>query len=283
MAGDIPVREPNLVELGQGVYALVDPVRGFGHTNVGLVIEPDGLTIIDTAATPAQAARTATRIGELTAELALPLKRVVMTSSRVVFSGGSGQFWSAAFYGSDVTSDHLDRPPNPEAFRRLLPELAAAYPDDFQTRPITHTVSEAAWISGATYGVPLPGESAMNLAVVVPSANVVFAGALACFGVTPLGYDAYPEPWLDSLSRLTALASTIVPGHGMPGGRADIDDLAGYLRATAQAHGEPSRLGPGPWDSWSDRRFDGVNVERAATLARGVDEIPQAMFELLGL
>lgn len=283
MAAEIPVREPNLVELGQGVYALVDPVRGFGHSNLGLVIEPDGLTIIDTTATPAQAARTALRITELTTELALPIKRVILTSSRVAFSGGSGQFWSAAFYGSEVTSDHLDQPPNPEAFRRLLPELAASYPDDFETRPITHTVSEAAWISGAVYGVLLPGESAMNLVAVVPSADVVFAGALACFGVTPLAYDAYPEAWVDSLGRLTALASTVVPGHGMPGGRADVDDLVWYLEAIGRAQGDPERLESGPWDTWSDRRFDAVNAERTAALGRGVDEIPQAMFELLGL
>lgn len=282
MQGDVPVQEPNLVELGQGVYALLDPRRGFGYSNVGLVIEHDGLTIVDTTATPAQAARSAIRIGELTAELALPIKRVVVTSSRVAFSGGSPQFWSAAFYGSDVASDQLDQPSNPAAFRRLLPELAAAYPDDFETRPITHTVSEAAWLSGAVYGVPLPGESAMNLAVVVPSAEVVFAGALACFGITPLCYDAYPEQWTHSLRQLVSLAPTVVPGHGLPGGQADINDLAGYLESVRQAAGETGRLESGPWDSWSDRRFDRVNLERSAGLQDGIDQVPQAMFELLG-
>ena len=51
--------EPNLVQLGQGVYAFTHPDPRFGHSNVGLVIDQDGLTLIDTTATPAQAEVTA--------------------------------------------------------------------------------------------------------------------------------------------------------------------------------------------------------------------------------
>ena len=75
----------------------------------------------------------------------------------------------------------------------------------------------------------------------------------------------------------------MIPGHGQPGGAADVRDFVGYLRACIDAGGAVERIGPGPWDRWTDRRFDAVNVERAALLARGVDQIPQAMFELLDL
>lgn len=283
MKGKVPVQDPNLVELGQGVYALVDPRPGFGHSNVGLVIDRDGLTVIDTTATPGQAALVDRRIGELTAQLGLPLKRVVLTSSRVAFSGGSGQFWSAAFYGSEPVSEHLDHPANPEAFRRLLPTFAPAYDDEFTTRPVTHTVSEPAWVSGAVQLVPLPGEASTNLVAVVPSADVVFAGAMVSVGVTPLCHDGYPKSWVNSLERLAQLAPTVVPGHGPPGGHGDLDKLAGYLAACRRANGDSAGIGPGPWDSWTDRRFDAVNVERAAALDNGIDAVPQAMFELLGL
>ena len=47
--------------------------------------------------------------------------------------------------------------------------------------------------------VSLPGEGPANLAVVVAGAGVVFAGALASFGVTPLGHDGDPAAWATSL------------------------------------------------------------------------------------
>lgn len=273
----------HLVELGQGVFALVDPATRFGYSNVGLVIDADGLTIVDTTATPDRGEAAKRQIIELTAQLELPIKRVVLTSSRIPFTGGGSAFWAAAFYGTEATSDQLDAPPNPPAFRRLLPDFALAYPDDFATRPVTHTVSEAAWLSPAAMALPLQGESQANLVLRVEGAGVVFAGALASFGVTPLAYDANPVAWIESLDAIRDLEPTVIPGHGPPGGAADVNDLIGYLTACVEADGDPNRVPSGPWDRWSDRRFDVVNVERAALLARGVDEIPQSMFVLLGL
>ncbi len=269
-------------ELAQGVYAFIDPATGFGRSNVGLVIDGDGLTIIDTTATPAQALAVKAQIAELTEPLGLRIKRIVVTSSRVPFAGGTNAFWPAAYYGSDATSDQLDEPVNPVALQRLLPELASAYGPEYTTRPITHTVSEPAWLTGSIQLVPAPGESPMNLAVVAGDSGVVFAGALASFGVTPLAFDGDPAAWADSLTQLSHAAVTVVPGHGAPGGRADLADLIGYLRAVDRADGDPSALPDGPWDDWANREFDAVNIERAARLRRGDRSIPTAMFELLG-
>ena len=273
----------HLVELGQGVFAWTHPSPQFGDSNVGVIIDEDGLSIIDTTATPDRGAAIRQAIESLTAELELPIKRVVVSSSRVPFTGGSSAFWQSGFYGTDVTSEQLDAPANPDAFRRLLPHLEGSYPDDFATRPITHTVDERAWLTSAASGIPLIGESPSNLAVVVESAGVVFAGALASFGVTPLAFDGDPVAWIDSLAELLTMADTIVPGHGPVGGAADVDELIGYLAACADADGDTKRIAAGPWDRWSDRRFDPVNVERAARLAAGDASIPTAMFELLGL
>lgn len=273
----------NLVELDRGVFAYVDPTAQFGYSNVGLVIDSDGLTIFDTTATPERAFRVRQDILGLTAELEIPIRRVVLSSSRIPFSGGGQPFWAAAFFGSDTTSEQLDAPPNPLAFRRLLPDFADSYFDEFTTRPITHTVSEAAWLTDATHVFPLEGESKANLVLRLEASGVVFAGALASFGVTPLAYDANPIAWIESLEQIKELGSTIVPGHGPPGGAADINDLIGYLSACLEADGKPERIAPGPWDAWSDRRFDAVNVERAAMLTAGIDQVPQSMFALLGL
>ncbi len=271
----------HLVEIGQGVFALLNPQRGFGHANVGMVIDADGLTVIDTSATPAEGAEIRARVLELTNELALPIRRVVVTSSRIPFAGGTDAFRQAAFYASDETSDELDEPVNPIALRALLPQFAGDYPDEFTTRPATHTITDEAWITPAARGVVLPGESLANLVVHVPGTDTVFAGALASFGVTPLVL-GNARDWIRSLEALEALAGTIVPGHGSIGGSGDLHGLAGYLRACIGADGDPDAIVEGPWDGWTDRRFDPVNTERAARLARGDFSFPQSMLDLLG-
>ncbi len=273
------------VELGQGLFAWIDPEPGFGHSNVGLVIDADGLTVIDTTATRARGAEARAAMEALTAELGLPIKRVLLSSSRVAFTGGGASFWPAAYYGTDPVSDQLDDPADPEVFRRLLPDLAPAYDEDFVTRPVTHTVSEAAWLTPAVELACLPGEGPANLVAVVPAAEaagVVFAGALASFGVTPLAFDGDPLAWARSLDALAERGATVVPGHGPPGGAADLADQAAYLRACAET-APGAALPPGPWDQWADRRFDAVNQERAARLAAGDRSVPRSMLGLLGL
>jgi hypothetical protein len=41
---------------------------------------------------------------------------------------------------------------------------------------------------------------------------------------------------------------------------------------------------PGPWDTWLDRDVrDAVNIERAALLRDGRDELPPSMAKAIGL
>jgi cyclase len=274
--------EPVLVELGTGVFAFTHPTPRYGLSNVGLVIDSDGLTVIDTTGTGYRGRVIRSAIESLTAELDAPLKRVVLTSSRIPFSGGSAPFWAAAFYGSATASEELDQPLNLAAIRALLPDLAPAFHDRFETRPVTHTVDDEAWLTNSIHVVPLAGEAEQNLVVQTPGVGAIFAGALASFGVTPLAYAGNPAVWADTCERLAAAGGTVVPGHGSLGGAGDLLDLAAYLRACVAADGDPSAIGAGPWDGWTNREFDPVNVERAARLARGDAGVPQTMLELLG-
>ena len=115
------VQQPHLVELGRGVYAFVSPDPSFGRSNVGLVIDADGLTLIDTSATPAQAAVIADAVNELTADLGLPVRRIVLTSSGVAFTGGSERFWGL---GVLRFGGHQQQPRRTGQSRRLSPSAA---------------------------------------------------------------------------------------------------------------------------------------------------------------
>ncbi len=275
--------EPILVELGTGVFAFTHPHPVYGQSNVGLVIDSDGLTVIDTAGTPYRGKVIRTAIEKLTAGIVAPLRRVVLTSSRVPFSGGSAPFWAAGFYGSPVASDELDQPMNRAAIRALLPHLAPAYHDGFDTRPITHTVDQPAWLTPAVRVLIEVGESASNLIAHTPGVGALFAGAIGSFGVTPLAYAGNPAVWAETLDGLAEIGGTVIPGHGPIGGAGDLADQADYLRACVNAGGDINALTNGPWENWSNRAFDAVNVERAARLGRGDESIPRSMFELLGM
>ncbi len=273
--------EPVLIELGTGVFALVRPETGFGESTIGLVIDGDGLTIIDTGSTPVRGKVAREAIETLTAELGLPLKRVVITSSRVTQTGGSALFWRAGFYGTETTSDELDQPVNLMAIRRLLPHLAPAYNDAFETRPITHTVDESAWLTPSIELLPASGEGRANLVAHLPGVDAVFLGALGSFGVRPLAFAGDPAEWSLQLRGLAETATTFVPGHGTVGGRGDVAALADYLQACVDADGRA--LTGGPWDEWTNSEFDAVNIERAARLARHDQSVPESMLSLLGL
>ncbi len=119
--------------------------------------------------------------------------------------------------------------------------------------------------------------------VLVPSADVVFAGAMCAFGVTPNAFDGDPGGWADSLAEVGELASTIVPGIGPVGGPDDVLALQAYLYACVEAEGDPSGIPDGPWERWTDRHLDEVNIERAAMLAAGDLSVPPSMLRAMGL
>ncbi len=275
----MPAADASLIELAERARAWIAADPGHGHTNAGIVLDADGLTVIDCLLTPERAER----LVEAVAELELPLRRVVYTTSHVEFVGGSSKLWMAARYGRAQTSALLDQPPNIDVYRRLYPSDADAFDEEFGTRPVSHTVNEAAWLTESVCVVPVAGQQRENLVALVPEADVLFAGAMATFGVTPNAFDGDPLAWADALGELSELASRIVPGIGPIGGPDDVVALQAYLYACADAEGDVSSIPPGPWDQWTDRHLDEINVERAAMLARGDADVPPSMLRLAGL
>jgi cyclase len=268
-----------LVTLDAGVHAWLADDPGPGRSNAGVVVEDDGITVIDTLASPAQADPFGTAVDSF----GLPVRRVALSSSHVEYAGGTTRFRLAAVFGTRQASAHLDQPADPAVIRRLLPELGAEIDDEFTTRPVSHVVDAPVQLTPACAAFPVPGEEAENLVVVVPGAGIVFAGAVCSFGITPLAYQGDLVRWIATLDQVLELAPVIVPGHGPIGGEEEVRDLQGYLQACVDADGEVGRLRPGPWDAWPGRHHDEVNVERAALLARGDDRIPPSLLARLGL
>lgn len=268
-----------------GVYAELAPVPGHGATNASVVVDADGITVVDTLMVPSQFEPFAAAVHGL----GVPIKRVVLTSSNIEFAGGTPAFRLAGIYGRPQASAHLDQPADPAVFQRLHPAHAAEFVVDADpaapplTRPVSHVIDAPVQLTPALTVVPLSGQQEENLVAVVAGAGVVLAGAMASFGVTPNASQGDPARWADQLDDLLELGPIIVPGHGPIGGEEEVRDLQAYLRAVVAADGDLARLAPGPWSGWSGREWDEVNVERAALLARGEDAPPQSLLRRLGL
>lgn len=270
----------HLEPLAPGVFVWIGTDgRGGPGPNAGVVVEDDGITLVDTLPAPS-AARA---LNERLKGFGVPVRRVVYSSSHVDAVGGSSVFWMAARYGRAQTSALLDQPVPLGAYRRLVPAYAGEFDETFATRPVSHTVDQAAWLTERVCAVPVTGPQAENLVVLVPSAGVVFTGAVATFGTTPNAYDGDPEAWAGTLGELDDAGLVFAPGVGPVGDAGNLLALQAYLYATLDAEGDARRIPDGPWDDWTNRHLDEVNTERAARLARGDDGVPVAMLRLLGL
>jgi glyoxylase-like metal-dependent hydrolase (beta-lactamase superfamily II) len=288
-----------LVQVGTGVWAWVQPDGRFGVANAGVVADADGLTVIDTLMVPSQWEP----FGEAVDALGAPVRRVVLTNAHIDHVGGTWRFRLAAVYGSPATSAQLDEPADVGVYHRVLPdfrwgfdeleqrrrdveaeEVASPLPREVPlTRPVTHEVDAPAQLTARVELLPVTGHTAGDLLVVVADADVAFLGGVGWFGSTPLALHGDPATWVGVLDVVGDLAGVLVPGHGPVGGPDEVAAQRAYLQACIDAAGDPARLGPGPWTGWADRRFDPVNVERAARMAVGDASTPRAMLALLGL
>jgi glyoxylase-like metal-dependent hydrolase (beta-lactamase superfamily II) len=262
--------------LATGVLAWMQEPARRGRPNAGVVVDADGVTVVDTLMTPDQYEPFAAEVEAI----GMPVRRIVLTGSSVEQAGGTGRFKLAAVYGSRQASVHLDQPPNVDSWRALYPDAAGF--DEVTTRAVSHVVADDVQLTPAVTVVVTGGQMAENLVALVAGAQVLFAGAMCTFGATPLCWQGDPARWADELERLIDLAPIVVPGHGPIGGEEEVRDLQAYLRACAAAGGDPAGIGRGPWDDWTDRAHDVVNVERAALLAAGEDAVPSSMLRLAG-
>lgn len=269
-----------LIDLGDSWAWLHDESRP-GAANSGVVLDDDGLTVIDAQLTPVQGAELLAALEPL----GLPIRRLALTSSHMPFVGGSSAFVLPAVYGTPQISAHMDQEPNIAGCCALYPQDANGLHalDDHPCRRVTHTVNEAAWLTARVVAAPLGGELQENMIVQVPESQVVFGGALCSFGVTPMAGLGDPQQWATSLDSVLGWGEIFVPGHGPIGGKEEVLAQQAYLQACADAQGDVAALGDGPWREWSGAEYHVINVERAALLAQGIDDPPQSLLTLLGV
>jgi cyclase len=270
----LPTR--TLHELAEGVWVWLQPGGESGVSNAGVVADDDGLTVIDTLMVRSQWEPFANAV----ARLNRPVRRLILTHAHVDHVGGTRAFPMASVLGSPQTSELLDGEMPIAAYKSFMPAFTNEFDElaELGTRPVTHLVTDAAELTPRIEVLPATGHTAGDVMALVADVDVLFAGDLCFFGVTPLAFQGDCAMWADVLDAVADLADTIVPGHGPVGGEKEVRELQQYLR-----HCVAGEVPPGPWDAWPERDpRDRINIERAQLLAQGRDEIPPAMLRALG-
>ena len=197
----------------------------------------NGLLLVDTRASPAEAAELRTDLQELGA----PLRWVVNTHAHFDHTFGNQRFGpgSAAnlsLYGHQRLPAHLDEYERPRlaAWRAGTGQEPHRDWDDVVITPPTHLVDHRRWLDlggRAVELVPLaPGHTDNDLVLHVPGIDDGVEGGVWIVGDVleqpspPMyGSGCFPMSWPDTLAGLLAEVEpgeVIVPGHGQPVSRA---------------------------------------------------------------
>ncbi|MFM8304007.1 MAG: MBL fold metallo-hydrolase, partial [Actinomycetota bacterium] len=131
-----------LHELADGVFVWLQAGGETGVANAGVVVDDDGLTVVDTLMVCSQWEPFAAAV----AELDRPVRRCVLTHAHIDHVGGTRAFPAAAVYATPDTSWVLDQPMPLDAYKAFMAAFAEEFDDlaEVGTRPVTHEVEGAA-------------------------------------------------------------------------------------------------------------------------------------------
>jgi glyoxylase-like metal-dependent hydrolase (beta-lactamase superfamily II) len=228
--------------------------------DIGAIIGSDGVLVVDTRTTGNQARQIVEDVAALTQ---LPIRWFVNTHWHYDHAFGNAILRPAEGWGHVACAvglvDHGERMRQRVAADEpaLAAELAEVVID-----PPERLFEDAASVEiGADRTVELRflgrGHTDADIVVMVPDADVLFAGDLLENGAPPYFGDGYPMDWPGTVERIVPLVKgPVVPGHGNVADRAFVERQLSDLRAVASLAraavtdgvAVDELLGTAPWD-----------------------------------
>ncbi len=289
--------DQQVVEVGDGVVAVLQGQGEAGVSNAGLVVEDGVALVVDTMMFPEMAQGLVDELAHRGASAEV----VLNTHHHVDHIGGNTLFPGARIVAHPRTVDTVVASGHPvaiydgfmTAFRGRFGDLEVLAPE-----PVDDSLQLPQHAQLRSY-VPAhtPGDTAVWLA----DERILFTGDLCFFDVTPLALQGLLSSWISALDDLIALEpAVVVPGHGPIGGVDEMQVVRDHLAALL-AHGREAvaagatlddalaAFDAGPVAQWLESERAVVNLERAMQEARGeIDErelsvIPPSFGRLLDL
>jgi glyoxylase-like metal-dependent hydrolase (beta-lactamase superfamily II) len=199
--------------------------------NLGLVLGSARALLVETGSSPAQGRAVRESVASLTDR---PLAAVVVTHWHHDHAFGLAAFADLETIAHEAVRDRLGSPAAiTEATRLGIDPAEVARPN----REIV--VAAALDLGGRRVEVAHLGRGHTDgdLVVVVPDADLVFAGDLIeSAGPPSFGPDSVPDEWagtLDGLIGLMTARTIAVPGHGNPVNREFVFEQRGWIAAQA--------------------------------------------------
>ncbi|HZA05774.1 MAG TPA: MBL fold metallo-hydrolase [Propionibacteriaceae bacterium] len=215
-------------ELRPGIYrAVAEPET----VNVGLVVGTESALLVDTGSSPGQGRAIRESVAAVTDR---PLVAVVVTHWHYDHAFGVAAFGDLDSVGHESVGGRLGSPEAAAEAARL-----GLAPDDLAAPSRELVVATAYDLGGRRVEVAHLGRGHTDgdLVVVVPDADVVFAGDLIeSAGPPSFGPDSVPDEWagtLDGLVGLMTERTIAVPGHGDPVDREFVFTARGEIAAQA--------------------------------------------------
>jgi glyoxylase-like metal-dependent hydrolase (beta-lactamase superfamily II) len=277
-----------LEEVGDGVFAYLQPDGGWGWSNAGLIVSRAGdALLVDTLF---DLKLTEQMLGDMEHVLAgRSIGIVVNTHANGDHCYGNQLLPGARIIASEASAREMELLP-PAALATLMSSdfgettnqyLREAFGSfDFtgiEPPRVTETFNSTLSLTVGGRRVELievgPAHTAGDVLVHLPDDGVVFTGDILFIRGTPIVWDGPISNWIEACDRIVAMGcSIIVPGHGPLTNEAGVRAVAGYLgfvRSEAKARfdagmraDEAARdIELGHYRQWLDWERIAINVD----------------------
>ena len=233
-----------LHEVGDGVFAWLQPDGGWGWSNAGLLRGDGGSLLVDTLFDLVLTRAMLDAMAPITATA--PIATLVNTHANGDHCYGNQLVTGAEVIASAASAAEMEQlPPSTlgrmtsldlgEATNRYIAMAFGPFTfDDIEPPHPDRTFSGRLDLEVAGQSVELievgPAHTAGDVIVHLPDAAPVVTGAILFHDGTPLIWDGPVQNWLDACDRILALdCGVIVPGHGPLADAQAVRDTATYL------------------------------------------------------
>ncbi|HEX3427740.1 MAG TPA: MBL fold metallo-hydrolase, partial [Candidatus Limnocylindrales bacterium] len=212
----------------------------FYDQNIGAILGDDGVLIVDTRISHRQADEILSDLRDLTA---LPVRAVVNTHGHNDHAFGNHRFRPAPIWGHERCARMIRDTGAAQlaTVAAAMPELAADLAQVVLDPPDRTFDGDSDLLDFDAGGRRIElrylgrGHTDNDIVVIVPDADVLFAGDLVEADATPYFGDAYPLDWPASVEAMVDYATgAVVPGHGTVGDRAFVVRSMTEIRTIAE-------------------------------------------------